>query len=346
MPTMLLNKSALLVIIASLGGASARMGMSRSRNLGEGGTCYWSWQCNTHGFYPSWWSWHCECEPDWKGNCCGDSMYELHRIANDDVVNEVAFAKTGSAIPSALHGIFWMDQRGVAVAENIWPTDPSYRQVGGTAADEILVAFGDDDLDWDPKTKCANVPVFGGPKGHWTFFDTTGNGESDTHRGAMGILLTGRFCFTNDDFTELDVNLRVKAGNVLELVTGSDFLPQIFDNYVEVPHNIIHLTMVKTEWGWDRVTTIGPEFLRSSKKLQDFWRSHLPSELAGMLDAAADTFHYPVFQVIDGDGQETEHYEAYLKWANEQTDPSYEGGSDFEHVLNRGKGTQLVGKLI
>ena len=51
----------------------------------------------------------------WKGACCDESAYKLVSIDNDNVENEMVYAKTGSDIPEAIHGIWWMDQRGKAL---------------------------------------------------------------------------------------------------------------------------------------------------------------------------------------------------------------------------------------
>ena len=140
------------------------------------------------------------------------------------------------------------------------------------------------------------------------------------------------------------LDLRVKLSNALQLAAGFT-LPEIIDGYVSIPHALMKLTMVKKPWGWDRVTTLGPKFLRESPEKQ-WWRSVLPEDIKGFLDAGSDDFHYPVFQIVDGDGKRIEkNYAAYLKWANEQTPDDYDGPSTFEQQLNRGQGTQLISRL-
>jgi len=215
---------------------------------------------------------------------------------------ELAFAKTGSALPAALHGIFWMDQRGVNVAAGISPVDPDYQQVGSQAADELLVSFGE--AHWDAETRCAGpVPVAGGKKGHWTFMDQqgpAGAGNSSVWDSNYNSRLYGDFCFRSDSFDEIDLHMYVK----------------VIGLWMRIPWFAAHLTMKKTAWGWDRQTT--------------------------SLMTGSKVFHYPVFQIIDGDGRRTQHYDAYLKWANTDTAATEES---FETPINRGQGTSLVGRV-
>jgi hypothetical protein len=77
------------------------------------------------------------------------SKYELARIPTDNVEEHMAFAKNGSVFPEVAHGIWWMDQRGIHLPI---PSDPDYAQVCDSAADEILVSFGE--AGWDPQSRC------------------------------------------------------------------------------------------------------------------------------------------------------------------------------------------------
>lgn len=226
----------------------------------------------------------------------------LHRIKNSEVEYELAFARTGSELPAVLHGIYWMDQRGVNVPAGTASSDPTYQQVGETAADELLVMFGE--TYWDANTHCAGpVPVYGGTRGHWTFMDQQGppgSGSSSVWSDAYKQRAYIDFCFRSNKFDEIDLYVKFK----------------LFGVYWTVPWSAFHFTMVKTPWGWDRQTT---------------------SLLTG-----STIYHYPVFQIVDGNGKRTEHYDAYLKWANNDTTHTEEG---FHTPINRGKGTSLVGRL-
>jgi len=212
----------------------------------------------------------------------------------------LAFARTGSKLPDGLHGIFWMDQRGVHVPAGTGASDPGYQQVGSSAADELLVSFGE--THWDANTRCAGpVPVYGGSRGHWTFMDQQGPpgpGSSRTWLDAYKQRAYINFCFRSDKFDEIDLHVKF-----------------LFGLWFEVPWAVLHFTMLKTPWGWDRQTTA--------------W-------LTG-----STTYHYPVFQIVDGDGKRTEHYDAYLKFANTDTTFTEEG---FDTPINRGQGTSLVGR--
>jgi len=199
-----------------------------------------------------------------------------------------------------LHGIFWMDQRGVNVPA---ATGPEYQQVGDSASDEFLVSFGE--THWDPETRCAGpVPVYGGKQGHWTFMDQQGPpgpGASKVWEDADKTKLYLEFCFKSDALDEIDIHVYAKHTVTLWF-------------WVRVPWWGLHLKMIKTSWGWDRQTTA---------------------------IASSRTMHYPVFQIVDGDGQRTEHYDEYLRWANNQTSTDH-----VSQPINKGEGTSLIGRLV
>jgi len=307
-PSALLPASALAIIIGSaqLSQAATSSGITHNRRLRDVDAaprrlafCGWC----VHGSR-SWW--RCECEDGWEGRCCDTRKelhdggeFALHRIKNDEVEQNLAFAKTGSELPSSLHGIFWMDQRGVNVPAATRATDPDYQQVGDTAADELLVSFGE--THWDPQTRCAGpVPTYGGKKGHWTFMDQKGppgQGENENWSTLYSNRLYLDFCFRSDQFEDMDLHVYIMK----------------FGVWVRVPWWGMHLTMKKTSWGWDRQTTTA---------------------------VTDEVLHYPVFQIVDGHGKRTEHYAAYLKWANNQQSTDHPATP-----INNGEGTSLVGRL-
>jgi Amt family ammonium transporter len=215
---------------------------------------------------------------------------------------ELAFARTGSELPAVAHGIFWMDQRGVNVPAGTVSSDSTYQQVGEVAADELLVTFGE--THWDATTRCAGpVAVYGGSRGHWTFMDQQGPpGPGSSSVWSDAYKQRAYTDFCFRSDKFDEIDLHVKF--------------KLFGVYWTVPWSAFHFTMVKKPWGWDRQTT---------------------SLLAG-----SSIYHYPVFQIVDGDGKRTEHYDAYLKWANSDTTHTEEG---FHAPINRGKGTSLVGRL-
>lgn len=316
--------------------------------------------CSDHGSR-SWWGAltrsACDCAEGWSGPCCNlpdghhDGTFILKRIANDKVSDELAWAKDGSDLPESLRGIFWMDQRGVHpdIKNRLLKNDPHYTQVGSTAADELLVTFGE--AEWDEQTRCAGrVPVFGGHRGHWTYMDqgTHGAPKSDIFDTTIGSRLNLKFCFRDHNMDHIDIHNYIKISSVVEGVGLS--LPETWDGYFEIPMWIMHLSMVKKPWGWDRVTTVLD--LTQARLLKSF----LPSWLD--LEPLGGEAHYPVFPIVDGAGQQTEHWPHYLAWAN---DPSSWSGynctngappnsfgstsSTFTCPSNNGDGTQLVGVL-
>jgi Amt family ammonium transporter len=242
-----------------------------------------------------------------------------------------------------------MDQRGVNLP---LASDPSYKQVGSTAADELVVTFGE--AVWDPNTRCAGrVPVFGGHRGHWTYMDqgTDGIPKSDIFETTLTSRLNLEFCFRDHRMDVIDLKNYVKASSLVGAVGFS--LPATWDGYVEIPQWIMHLSMVKKPWGWDRVTTILD--VERAKLLN----AVLPSDLRSWLDLKPYAeAHYPVFQIVDGHGQKTEHWDAYLTWANDPS--SWKGynctnnapnnnfgstSSTFTCPSNHGNGMQLVSRL-
>jgi len=255
--------------------------------------------------------------------------FVLHAIRNDEVENELAYPKTGSAIPKVLQGIFWMDQRGkhLPIA-----SDPDYKQVGPNAADELLVTLAEH--RWNPDTLCLEdaAGLFGGApiKGHWTWMN---NGAKNNIRHAGALLKSVRidFCFRDETFQAINLHMYVKAKESFGFnVPG--FLMK--DGLVEIPRAAMALNMIKKPWGWDRESIMN----QGAAAL----RSILPDDLGSWLDEHHSVYHYPLFQIVDGDGKRTEHYEAYLTWANTNFPDCSEKA--FDCPLNKGNGTQLVAR--
>lgn len=344
-----------LTALAALVAATRALPATAHRELE---TC---WSCSEHGSR-SWWAAlrlrACDCAEGWSGPCCSlpeghhEGTFALHRIDNDNVAEELAWATSSSDMPESLHGIFWMDQRGVNLPLQ---SDPSYQQVGASAADELLVTFGE--AEWDPKTRCAGrVPVFGGHVGHWTFMDQGQGGLSEPKSDIFDTTISSRlnlqFCFRDHKMDVIDIRNYVKASSLLGIIGLS--LPETWDGYIEIPQWIMHLYMVKKPWGWDRVTTV------LDVERAQLLRAVLPADLRSWLNLQPYVeAHYPVFPIIDGEGQKTEYWDAYLSWANDPR--SWKGynctnnappngfgstSSTFTCPSNNGKGTQLVGRLV
>jgi len=265
--------------------------------------------------------------------------FVLATIRNDEVEQELEYARTGSAIPETLHGIFWMDQRGKHLPI---PSDPDYKQVCASAADELLVTFGEG--NWDPEELCfRDVSLPGGSptKGHWTWMNegwntrkTWTDGWNRAWEGSKNENTRIEFCFSDSSLQTIELVAYIKAGDWLENFAGYN-LPETIDGFIKLPRSVMSWNMRKKPWGWDRESVVGPD----ARKL----RNVLKGDLFQWLDNVNIICHYPVFQVVDGNGERTEHYDAYLAWANTDFPECKE--STFECPLANGNGTSLVGRL-
>uniref|UniRef100_A0A7S1LCF2 Uncharacterized protein n=1 Tax=Alexandrium catenella TaxID=2925 RepID=A0A7S1LCF2_ALECA len=247
----------------------------------------------------------------------------------------MSYARTGSPLPEAFHGIYWMDQRGRNVGRAT--TGSGYRQEGSVAADEFVVAFGD--ASWDAGRRCVtSVPVFGGQKGHWTWADQDGSLDNQFYNLNCGIQLAFDFCCKDRNCNEIDILGHVNAQDTLEYLASPDFHglgwagsllmgPILWglhwwNGHSEIfwlPTDAQSWHMIKKPWGYDRLTVM----------CSSCW-SWLQTR-----------YHYPLFQIVDGNGHRTQHYEAYLQFANQDT---HAGSSSFAHPMNRGNGTSFVGR--
>lgn len=262
-----------------------------------------------------------------------DQVYAMAVIPNSRVEHELAYARTGSVVPEGLHGIWWMDQRGTHLPV---PGDPSYKQECASAADEVLVTWGEG--NWDEEALCFRDAFvsYGSPnKGMRTFMN---NGDN-TNVDWIVTNTTGSkadFCFTDATFQKIELTLYARVGGVLESFLGYA-LPESVDGYVAVPRSIMSLNMNRKPWGWDRETVLGPD----ARKL----RGVLSGDWFQWLDYANFICHYPVFQVVDGNGERTEHYDAYLAFANTNYPQCAGENRGFDCPWNVGNGTSLVGRL-
>jgi len=257
----------------------------------------------------------CTCHEGWEGPRCdifagytsGD--FHLREIKNDEVEFELPYAQSGSHMRAELEGIFWMDQRSVNVEGMAEAGYDSY--FGASAADEFLVSFGE--ATFDPQTRCVSpVPTYG-PS--WTYMND-GNGTNEQWATNFGNRLTGFFCFIDDSYTTIEVVSK------MYLSLGPFWLWVTIPNWVTA-----RMLMKKTSFGFDRVTEWGA-FAKTMGRVY------------GLPKSDFQDWHYPVFQIVDGNGNRTPHYAAYLAWANSDTTATV---STYEVPVNRGNGTQLVG---
>mmetsp|Transcript_34526 Transcript_34526/g.62604 ORF Transcript_34526/g.62604 Transcript_34526/m.62604 type:complete len:352 (+) Transcript_34526:78-1133(+) len=250
------------------------------------------------------------CVPFW------DAQFETKYVRHDDVENVMSYAKAGSGVPESLQGIWWMDQSGA-----LRPSEDYPYYMGPSA--EVLASFGDLAV-WQEETLCVTpVPPYGGKVAHWTF-QATDQGLGMVEEFQKGGT-TFHFCFTNDSYKEIQIFQQMAfdkektSGKLLhalgkEAWNGSSWFP---------PWGI-DLRMIKHSWGFDRVSNI------LSNRLRDASRSSFLDRLVpgAVMDDLMRSMHYPVWQIVDGNGKRTEHYDAYLKFMQDPTPSSCGNGSD------------------
>jgi hypothetical protein len=234
------------------------------------------------------------------------NFYDHHfyekRIKNDRVEHELAYAKTGSDVPSSLHGVFWMDmfyQSSIA-------KDPTYQNKPSWIKDlqhilpniapamvapdlETLVCFGDKPAMWDPETRTLKNAGYCGDKGHWTFPNTI-MGKVQASQ-VIDVRMNADLVFENEGMTEVYI-----APSVRDPVVGM---------WVQAPKAAFAMKMFKTEWGWNRKTSVA---------------------------IMPDEWNYPMVQIVDGDGKRTKYYDEYLEFMKRW-------GSDEQIVIARGEGS-------
>jgi len=198
------------------------------------------------------------------------------------------------AVDGPLPGIWWMDQYGNHL--DAVPSD--YPYYFPLAAPEMLLSTGGAQavhgLPGQGNQTCY-YPVGGAGvsrKASWTYVNSYGQGTSNfwdlLNPVTANAELTGMpFCEVNESF----------------FVIQNKSQPT--------------LTMRKTDWGWDRETIFAPgqanPFMGGvmGRMLSWLW----PCAWGVSVDLAR-TWHYPVFQVVDADGEPTEHMDAFLAYIN------------------------------
>jgi len=225
----------------------------------------------------------------------------------EDVPSKLAYAATGSSIPESLQGIWWMDQDGFGAEKGLagenYPYD--FYPVG-----EYAIGFGDKAV-WQPDTLCLTPIYFwGGSRGHWAGANF-GNGTTCCGSN-IATRLTLSLCATDDTLQVFDIWTRLVIPSVLAPVASSLGFEYAGSDYWWIPKGLIHLTMVKKPWGWDRVNTAAADWTRTKREELDSLLRFLPSQLTSLLDAANRTLHYPMFQLVDGDGNRTEYWDHFV----------------------------------
>jgi len=215
-------------------------------------------------------------------------------------------AGPGSNIPEGLWGVFWMDQYGASSIAK----DPSYpfKMVGSP---EVLASFGD--ASYESDTGCVTpVPCYGGAR--WAFTN------NEAGRTLVGMHLRQRntlsFCFRKDGNIQIYQKVLDEYASLGPVPVGGSTMAGLLgfesagDKYSWTPRSLMDLKMVKTSWGWDRVTYV----LKSQEK-----HSWLVKQVLDELESMMPESHYPLIQIVDGHGRPTEYYAEFLQWMGTQT---------------------------
>jgi len=234
-----------------------------------------------------------------------DAEFDTIYVRHDEVENELSYAKAGSQIPEVFHGIWWMDQSGSKLP-------PDYPFNMGPSA-EVLATWGDDAV-WQEDTLCVTpVPTFGGTVGHWTYYASKeGQGTLDMFTKIRQIY---HFCFTNESLQEAVIYWQINTGNtdsskIMEAVKVLGGLETWNGSYI-LPPELFQFTITQYPWGLSRQSNIFSNRLRTDDPNRKILLDYIiPDEIKNYFNTAQ---HYPVWQIVDGHGQRTENYEAYLK---------------------------------
>jgi hypothetical protein len=247
---------------------------------------------------------------DWANDFYNNCFY-AKRIKVDGVERELAYATTGSAVPRGLHGIFWMDmfyQSSIA-------KDPAYENKPWWIKDlqkvfpnivpamvapdrETLIAFGDEPAGWFPEEKILKNVGYCGEKGHWTFPNVI-SGQIQTE-GVMLARMNADLVFENEDMSQIYICPRVRD--------------PLTKRWIEAPRCVFEMLMFKTEWGWDRKTSVGN--LEACMQHPEVVEKLMPPFVSKFMECGAtpNEWNYPMVQIVDGDGNRTKYYDEYLEF--------------------------------
>ncbi|CAE7702175.1 dhx29, partial [Symbiodinium sp. CCMP2456] len=225
----------------------------------------------------------------------------------EDVPSKLEYAGTGSSVPKSLQGIWWLDQDGYGAEKGLAGEDYPYdfNPVG-----EYAIGFGDKAV-WQPHTLCLTPIYFwGGTRGHWAGANF-GNGTTCCGSN-VATRLTLSLCAVDDTLQEFDIWSRLVIPSVLAPVASSLGFEYAGSDYWWIPKGLIHLRMVKKPWGWDRVNNAAADWTRTKREELDSLLRFMPSQLTSLLNTANRTLHYPMFQLVDGDGNRTENWDHFV----------------------------------
>jgi len=280
-------------------------------------------------------------------------MMQVQRVANDRVIESLAFARPGDVpgLPASLEGIFWIDQflqSSVGQQPQFHGADNRWPFMWVTPSTETLAAFGDWPIEWvsheqepvlshdrvNPMGTARYIPNGGGYNGHWTF-GTYPNSAFCYLFGCVNTLM--RCCCLPDTMvpyisTTVTWDIRLAADmrfNRREEIEDPELNPEGIeiildffsgDEYINTAP-LFELRMQKRPWGWARTTHV----------IEGAWAKMSPNQQAGLKKILPPPLYYglkkggiwgasqyPVVQIVDGQGKKTKYYDEYLEWANRQ----------------------------
>lgn len=84
------------------------------------------------------------------------------------------YARSSSAVPESLHGIFWLDERASVLPLTDFPQDAQVEMgVGKAASYQVLASFGEGEgVVWDRQRRCLGAVPVGRGSRHWAYADT------------------------------------------------------------------------------------------------------------------------------------------------------------------------------
>mmetsp|Transcript_45246 Transcript_45246/g.105563 ORF Transcript_45246/g.105563 Transcript_45246/m.105563 type:complete len:413 (+) Transcript_45246:70-1308(+) len=227
----------------------------------------------------------------------------------NEVEQELAYAQAGSTIPESLHGIWWLDQDGYLAEKGLAGPDYAF---SFTSVGEWLFTFGDDAV-WQPDTQCVTPLYFwGGTGGHWA----GGPHGNDTTccEGNIANRLTLAACASDDEFQVLDLWIRLILPPVAHPFAHALGLTYAGSDYWWVPKGLVHLTMEKKSWGWDRVSRAGASWTRDQRLALDGLIEWFPHPLKKLINELTTTLRYPMWQIVDGHGNTTQYWKHFLNF--------------------------------
>lgn len=149
-----------------------------------------------------------------------------------------------------------------------------------------------------PEEKTLKNVGYCGEKGHWTFPNVVPG-----RMQAAGVMLSrmnADLVFENEDMTQVYVSARVRD--------------PFTKRWIQAPRCAFEMLMFKTEWGWDRKTSIGN--IEACMQYPEVVEKLMPPFVKTLIERGAtpDEWNYPMVQIVDGDGNRTKYYDEYIKF--------------------------------